>query len=147
MDPVRTVRTAKTAAMDLRMRTSCSQDERRGCRVTSPGKIIGPFLIPKCRKLALGKQGKTSSRIFSRRAGCRWHVCARIPKTRYDRRSFLSGHPHGLLERMRKPVVLEGCGQGSFGSPDGHDPVQDCRRLRRNPKFLQRLNLTACIDG
>ena len=41
----------------------------------------------------------------------------------------------------RKTVVWEGCRQGSFGSPDGLDPVQDCRRPRRNQKFLQRLNL------
>jgi hypothetical protein len=30
-----TVSTAKTAAMDLRMGTSCGQDERWGCRVKS----------------------------------------------------------------------------------------------------------------
>src|SRR3954465_14322133 len=47
----------------------------------------------------------------------------------------------------RRTVVWEEWGQGSFGSPDDLDPVQDCRRPRRNQKFLQRLNLTACIDG
>jgi len=34
---------------------------------------------------------------------------------------------------------LEGCGQGSFGVPDDLDPVQDCRRPRRNASFFNGL--------
>ena len=50
----------------------------------------------------------------------------------------------------KEAVALEGCGQGSSGLPDGLDPVQDCRRPRRNfvqYAILQRLNRMACIDG
>src|SRR5438105_866458 len=61
----------------------------------------------------------------------RWHVRARIPKTRYGRRSFLSGHPHGLLER-EETHRFGGLRQGSFGLPDGLDPVRDCRRPSRS---------------
>ena len=39
----------------------------------------------------------------------------------------------------REAVILEGCGQGSFGLPDDLDPVQDCRRPRRNESFINGL--------
>jgi len=51
------------------------------------------------------------------------------------RRSFLSGHPQGLLERMREAVALEGCKQGSFGFlPDGLEILSETAGARDETK-------------
>jgi hypothetical protein len=47
----------------------------------------------------------------------------------------------------RKPVASEEYKQGPPACRDGLDPVRDCRRPRRNVKFLQRLNLLPAQTG
>src|ERR1022692_3181206 len=98
--------------------------------------------------LALGKPEKTRYITRSGRAGCCWHVRARIPKTRYARRSFLSGHPHGLLEGNEKPSFWRDVGRGlsvKAGRPRILSKTAGARG--ETPEFLQRLNRMACIDG
>ena len=86
---------------------------------------------------ALGKAERTRYTTASGRAGRCWRVYARIPKTRHDRRPFLSGRPHGLLEG-KETVALEECGQGSFGLPEA---PRSCPRLQApaaKPKVSSR---------
>src|SRR5579863_7047287 len=87
---------------------------------------------------ALGKAEKTRYTTASGRAGRCWHVCARIPKTRHDRRPFLSGRPHGLLEGKEARRV-GGCGQGSFGLPEA---PRSCPRLQA-PAAKPKVSSTA----
>jgi hypothetical protein len=41
--------------------------------------------------------------------------------------------------KERRTRRFVGMWQGSFGLPDGLDPVQDCRRQRRNASFFNGL--------
>src|SRR6266404_6139380 len=43
-----------------------------------------------------------------------WQVCVRIPKTRHDRRSFLSDPSPMDCSKGREPVALEGMRAGVF---------------------------------
>ena len=96
------------------MRSGAPEPTILGHKRPKPTKLVRILRsIEFAAEFALGKLGKTRYTTASGRAGRCWHVCARIPKTRHGRRPFLSGRPHGLLERKETRRV-GGCAQGSF---------------------------------
>jgi len=52
-------------------------------------KKYGPFVVLKMPEISPWQAGKESLNNRFRACWPFWHVCARIPKTRYDRRSIL----------------------------------------------------------
>src|SRR6266478_9421317 len=144
--PLPTLNTAKIAANHVRIGTSCAPDEL-GRRLVTGREEFFWVTAGTARILLLASRTGPAKQPPPDVLACCWRVRVRIPKTRYDRRSFLFEDIRLGFSKGRKPHRFGGVRQGSSGLPDDLDPVRDCRRLRRNVKFLQRLNRMACIDG